>query len=72
MGSRNTAFLCHEPKYLYFFTTNSSQRAVEHLIKRCYFGVWNLNELQTIGIPIETDPAPFGQICIYQKMNVTL
>ena len=57
--SRNTAFWSHKPKHLNFFTKTSLKRAVEHLITCCYFEVGNKIVLQTIGIPMGIDPAPF-------------
>ena len=38
---------------IYFFTKNSLERAVQHLIKCCHFEVGNRTVLQTIGISID-------------------
>ena len=55
--SGNLTFWCHKIEHLYFFIKNSLQWA-ENLIKCCYFKVGNLTVLQTIGIPMDIDPAP--------------
>jgi len=39
------------------FTKDDIKLAITHLIKECYFTVGN--SLQTIGIPMGIDPAPF-------------
>ena len=57
--SKSTAFWSHKPKHKNFFTKASLKRAVEHLITSCFFEVGNLILLQTIGIPMGIDPAPF-------------
>ena len=57
--SEKRAFWCHKPKHLHFFTKNTLQRPVQHLIKCCYFEVGNLDVLQTSGISMDIDPAPF-------------
>ena len=43
--------------HIHFFTKNSLERAVQHLIKCCHFEVGNLTLLQTTSISI--NPAPF-------------
>ena len=57
--SKINAFWSNKPKHLNFFTKDSLKRAVQHLIKSCYFEVGNLIVAQTIGIPMGIDPAPF-------------
>ena len=57
--SSYNAYWCNKPKHKNFFVKNSLKRAVEHLIKCCYFEVGNLVLLQIIGIPMGIDPAPF-------------
>ena len=57
--SRYNAFWCNKPKHKNYFTKSSLKRAVEHLIKCCFFEVGNLVLLQVIGIPMGIDPAPF-------------
>jgi len=57
--SKTTAFWSNKPKHLNYFTKDSLKRAVQHLIKSCYFEVGNLIVVQTIGIPMGIDPAPF-------------
>ena len=46
---------------IHFFTNNSLEKAVQHLIKCCHFEVGNVTALQTIGISI--DLAPFCAFC---------
>lgn len=58
--SGNTAFECHKPAHLNFFTKNYLQRKVEQLIKCYHFEVRNLIVLQTISTPMNIDPAPFS------------
>ena len=58
VSSGNRDFCCHKLKHLHFFTNNFLQKTVQHLIK-CYFEVRNLTVLQTSGIPLGVDPAPF-------------
>ena len=43
----------------HFFSKDSLKSAVHHLITKCYFNVGNIILLQTIGIPMGIDPAPF-------------
>ena len=57
--SYSQATWSHKPKHSKYFTKESLKRAVEHLIKSCYFEVGNKIVLQVIGIPMGIDPAPF-------------
>ena len=41
------------------FSKDALKSAVKYLIKQCYFSVGNVIFLQTIGIPMGIDPAPF-------------
>ena len=57
--SGNWAFWCHEPNHMPFFAKNSLQKSVQHLIEFGYFEVGNITVLQTIGMPIGIQQAPF-------------
>ena len=46
------------------FTKENIKLAIKHLIMECYFTVRNDDFIQTIGIPMGIDPAPFWAINI--------
>ena len=56
------------------FTKIQLKVAVKHLIENCYFTVGNTVLRQAIGIPMEIDPALFGQIfsCMLMRSTVCL
>ena len=56
--STNCAFWTNNKKNEHF-TKSSLKNAITHLITQCYFTIGNCVLLQTIGIPMGIDPAPF-------------
>ena len=50
---------CLKPNPLHFCLKNPLQGTVQHFVKCSSFEVGNLTLLQTIGIPIGIDEAPF-------------
>ena len=56
--SSSKAFWCKD-KQSYCFSQASLKSAIEHLIVESYFQIGNRVLLQTIGIPMGIDPAPF-------------
>ena len=56
--STNCAFWTNNKKNEHF-TKSSLKNAITHLKTQCYFTIGNCVLLQTIGIPMGIDPAPF-------------
>ena len=63
----NKKFICIKGKHAFWssnkynttFSKDEIKLAIRHLIKECYFTVGNSVFIQTIGIPMGIDPAPF-------------
>ena len=45
--------------YNFFFTKSLLKEAISFLLHNCFFSIGNILMIQLIGIPMESDPAPF-------------
>ena len=70
--SSNKAFWCKQkPKGISSFTMTSLKAVVKHLITNSYFEIGRFMLIQSIGIPMGIDPAPFwANLYLYHYENL--
>ena len=68
------AFSSKNLKAIYFFIKTALQRTMQFSTENSYFTIGNVHLIQTVGIPMGTDPAPFCAnlyLCNYKSKYKT-